>query len=49
MVTTALSDIVSNVTSIASAGAPIVLGVMGTLAGINIGFKLFKRFANKAA
>lgn len=49
MITEALQTVVSNVSTMAGDAAPLVLGVIGTLTGINIGIKLFKRFANKAA
>lgn len=48
-VITALEKVISNVTDVAGEAAPLVLGVIGTLTGINIAIKLFKRFANKAA
>lgn len=48
-ITAALTTVVGNVTDIAGAAAPLVLGAIGTIAGINIGIKLFKKFANKAA
>lgn len=49
MITAALTDVVSSVTEIVGSATPLVLGVIGTLAGVNIGIKLFKKFANKAA
>jgi len=49
MIITALTDVVSSVTAIVGGAVPLVLGVIGTLAGVNIGIRLFKRFANKAA
>lgn len=48
-ITTALEGLITNVTSMATGAAPLVLGVVATLTGINVGISLFKRFAGKVA
>ena len=48
-ITTALSSLITDVTAMATEAAPLVLGVVATLTGINVGISLFKRFAGKVA
>lgn len=42
-INTALTSLATEATSTITGAAPIVLGVMGTIAGIEIGFRLFKK------
>jgi len=48
-ITTQLTSAVDGFTAMAQNAAPVVLGAVGVLAGINLGIKLFKRFVNKVA
>lgn len=48
-ITTALTGVITNIEGIITAAAPLVLGVIGTMAGVNVGIKLFKKFTSKAA
>lgn len=47
MISAALQTVVTNVTAMATNAAPIVLGIVGVLAGINVGLGIFKRFVGK--
>lgn len=42
-VITSLTGLATDATSTITTAAPIVLGVMGTIAGIEIGFRLFRK------
>ena len=47
MVSSGLTDLISDATSILTTATPALIGVIGTFAGVNIGIKVFKRFTNK--
>lgn len=48
-ITTALQGVVTDIEAMITAGAPIILGVIASMAGLTVGIKLFKKFTSKAA
>lgn len=48
-IVTALNSLITDVTGMATEMAPLVLGVVATITGINVGIGLFKKFAGKVA
>ena len=44
---TALTGLITDATATATAAAPLILAVMATLAGIDIGFNMFNRYRRK--
>lgn len=46
-ITTALTSGVGEITTMATTAAPIVLGGVVAVVGVNVGIKLFKKFINR--
>lgn len=47
MVSTGLTSLIADATSILTTAAPALIGVIGTFAGVNIGIKVFRSFTKK--
>lgn len=47
MVSTGLTSLIGDATSMLTTSAPAIIGVVGTFVGVNLGIKVFKKLANK--
>ena len=48
MISSGITDLIDTVTTAVTSNAPpAIIGVMGVLLSVNLGFKLFKRFGSK--